>query len=213
MFVKWRMTAQPYTIGPDATVPEAVELMRTKQVRKLPVIHEGRLIGVISQSDIDRASPSVATSFSAGEVAYLIGRLKVARVMSRNPVTIDSEALLEQAAILMRAHKVEMLPVMTGNRLVGVITESDLLEAFIDLNGARDHGSRLVIDAEDSPGVLAKLTSITAEAATNITHVAVYRGQHDRSIVVLGINNFNTERLEEQLTAAGFTIKRRLLND
>lgn len=212
MFVKWRMTSNPYTISPDATVPEAIELMQTKKVRKLPVVKDGQLVGVVSQSDIDRASPSVATSFSAGEVAYLFGKLKIAKVMSRNPITIDSEALLEQAAILMRDNRIEMLPVMTEGKLVGVITESDLLEAFLELNGARDHGSRLVIDAEDSPGVMAKLTSITAEAATNITHVAVYRGQHDRSIVVLGVNTFNTEELEAELAAAGFTVKRRLIN-
>lgn len=66
MFVRWRMTAHPFTVSPSTTVPEAVEMMQTHNVRKLPVVSEGRLVGIISQSDIDRASPSMATSFSAG---------------------------------------------------------------------------------------------------------------------------------------------------
>lgn len=212
MFVKWRMTAQPFTIGPDATVPQAIELMRQHNVRKLPVLSEGKLVGVVSQSDIDRASPSMATSFSAGEVAYLFGKLKVSKVMTRNPETIGVDALLEEAAILMRDKKIEMLPVMDGQRLVGVITESDLLDAFIELQGARENGTRLVIEADDQPGVMAKLSSITGKQETNITNIAVYRSGMERSLVVLGLNTLNTEALEKQLEAEGFSIKYRLRN-
>lgn len=212
MFVKWRMTAQPFTIGPDATVPQAIELMHQHNVRKLPVLSEGKLVGVVSQSDIDRASPSMATSFSAGEVAYLFGKLKVSKVMTRNPETIGVDALLEEAAILMRDKKIEMLPVMDGQRLVGVITESDLLDAFIELQGARENGTRLVIEADDQPGVMAKLSSITGKQETNITNIAVYRSGMERSLVVLGLNTLNTEALEKQLEAEGFSIKYRLRN-
>lgn len=212
MFVKWRMTANPFTISPDATVPQAIEVMRKNKVRKLPVVRDGQLVGIISQSDIDRASPSVATSFSAGEVAYLFGKLKVSRVMTRNPFTIGPDALLEEAAIMMRDHKIEILPVLEGDRLVGVITESDLLESFIELNGARDRGTRLVVEADDQPGVMARLASITGEFGTNITHIAVYRGQLERSLVVLGINSLNTEDLERRIADEGFTLRYRLRN-
>lgn len=210
MFVKWSMTANPFTIGPDATVPQAVEVMRKNNVRKLPVVRDGRLVGIVSQSDIDRASPSLATSFSAGEVAYLLGKLKVAKVMTRNPVTVGPDALLEEAAILMRDRKIEILPVMDGERLVGVITESDLLEAFVELNGARDRGTRFVVEADDQPGVMARLASITGEFGTNITHIAVYRGRLERSLVVLGVNSLNTEDLERRIGEEGFTLKYRL---
>lgn len=210
MFVKWRMTANPFTIGPDATVPQAIELMQQHKVRKLPVLSDGKLVGVVSQSDIDRASPSMATSFSAGEVAYLFTKLKVSRVMSRNPLTIGAEALLEEAAILMRDHKIEMLPVMEADKVVGVITESDILDSFIELNGARQGGTRLVIEADDRPGVMARLSSITGQHSTNITHIAVYRGGLERSLVVLGVNSLNTADLEDDLTADGFTIRYRL---
>ncbi|MFB9619227.1 CBS and ACT domain-containing protein [Brooklawnia cerclae] len=203
------MTSNPFTIGPDATVPEAIELMTTHKVRKLPVLSGGRLVGIVSQSDVDRASPSVATSFSAGEVAYIFSKLKVSKVMTRDPLTIGPDALLEEAAVIMRDNKIEMLPVMDGDRLVGVITESDLLEAFIDLNGARDRGTRLAIEADDQPGVLARLATITGANATNITHVLVYRSHLDRSLVLLGVNTLNTDDLERQLAASGFTVRYR----
>ncbi len=212
MFVKWRMTANPFTIGPDASVPEAIEKMQTNGVRKLPVLSEGKLVGVVSQSDIDRASPSMATSFSAGEVAYLFSKLKVSKVMTRNPVTIGPDALLEEAAILMRDRKIELLPVLDGEKLVGVITESDILDAFVELNGAREDGTRLVIEADDQPGVMARLASITGEFQTNITHIAVYRSGLERSLVVLGINTLNTEELERRFAESGFTLKYRLRN-
>ena len=96
MFVRWRMTAHPFTVSPSTTVPEAVEMMQTHNVRKLPVVSEGRLVGIISQSDIDRASPSMATSFSAGELVYLFSKLKVSKVMTRDPITIGPDALLER---------------------------------------------------------------------------------------------------------------------
>ncbi|MGI5952560.1 MAG: CBS and ACT domain-containing protein [Brooklawnia sp.] len=212
MFVKWRMTASPYTISPDATVPQAIEMMQTKSVRKLPVISDGRLVGVVSQSDIDRASPSMATSFSSGEIAYLFSKLKVSKVMSRNPITIGPDAMLEEAAIVMRDSKIEMLPVMEGNKLVGVITESDLLDAFVELHGAREDCTRLVIEADDQPGVLARMASLTAEFDTNITHLAVYRSGMDRSLIVLGLNSANTEQLEAKLAEEGFTLRYRLNN-
>ncbi len=213
MFVSWRMTAHPFTVSPSTTVPEAVNLMQKHHVRKLPVVSNGRLVGIVSQSDIDRASPSMATSFSAGELIYLFSKLKVSEVMTRHPITIGPDALLDEAAILMRDHKIEILPVIEDDELIGVITESDLLDAFIELNGARVNGTRLIIEADDQPGVMARLASITSEVRTNITHIAVYRGGLERSLVVLGVNTLNTDDLEEKIANAGFTVKYRMRNE
>lgn len=207
MFVKWKMTANPFTISVDATVPQAIELMQNHGVRKLPVMDGHKLVGVVSQSDIDRASPSMATSFSAGEVAYLFSKLKVSKVMTRHPHTIGSEALLEEAAVIMRDNKIEMLPVVDDSVLVGVITESDILDAFIELNGARSSGARLVVEAHDAPGVMASLSALFSQHSVNINHIAVYRSGMDTSLVIIGINSTNTTALESALTSAGFTIR------
>lgn len=213
MFVKLRMTAHPFTVTPETTLPEAIALMEAKGVRHLPVVSEGRVVGVLAPSDIAAAGPSKATTFSAGEINYLLAKLKVAKVMTRDPVTISPDALLEEAAVLMRDHRVEMLPVVDGTRLVGVITESAILDAFIEILGFRDQGTRLTVDATDAPGVLSRLGSITAKHHANIQHLAVYRGEGDRSIVVVGLNTLNTEEIEADLAAEGFVVLYRLQND
>lgn len=211
MFVRSRMTANPFTVTPENTVPEAVAVMQKHSVRHLPVVSDGRVVGVLSHSDIAAASPSPATSFSAGEITYLLAKLKVAKVMTRHPITIGPDALLEEAAVLMRDNKIEMLPVVEGDELVGVITESAILDAFIELLGFRDRGTRLTIDATDAPGVLARLAQATARHHANIQHVAVYRGA-DHSTVVVGVNTPNTDALEADLAADGFTVLAKLVN-
>lgn len=207
MFVKWRMTANPFTIDSGATVPDAIEMMQTHDITKLPVLRDGKLCGVVSQSDLNRALPSDATSLSFGEVAYLLSKLKIYKIMHKNPPTILADAMLEEAAIVMRDSKVEILPVMDEDKVVGVITESDVLDAFIDINGAREPGTRLVIEADDQPGVMSRLARVTGELETNITHIAVYRTGMESSFVLLGVNTVNTTDLEEAFTKAGFQVR------
>ncbi len=212
MFVRLRMTAHPFTVDAQASMLDAMEVMSSKGVRHLPVVDAGRVVGVVSHGDIAAAGPSRATTFSAGEINYLLEKLKVAKVMTRDPITISPDALLEEAAVLMRDHKIEMLPVVDGARLVGVITESAILDAFIEILGFRDRGTRLTIDATDAPGVLARLTAVTAKHDANIQHLAVYRGEGDRSIVVVGLNSLNTDEIESDLVAEGFRVLYKLQN-
>lgn len=213
MFVKLRMTAHPFTVTPETTLPEAIALMEAKGVRHLPVVSEGRVVGVLAPSDIAAAGPSKATTFAAGEINYLLAKLKVAKVMTRDPLTISPDALLEEAAVLMRDNKVEILPVVEGERLVGVITESAILDAFIEILGFRDPGTRLTVDATDAPGVLSQLATVTATHDANIQHLAVYRGEGDRSIVVVGVNSLNTDDIEADLARLGFSVLYKLQND
>ena len=211
MFVRTRMTANPFTVTPESTVPQAQEIMQRHTVRHLPVVSGGKVVGVLSNSDVAGALPSRATSLSAAELTYLVNRLKVSSVMSRHPITISPDALLEEAAVAMRDNKIEMLPVVEGDVLVGVITESAILDAFIELLGFRDQGTRLTVDASDAPGVLAKLGQAAARHHANIQHVAVYRGA-DRSTVVIGVNTPNTAELEADLAAEGIVVLAKLVN-
>ncbi len=211
MFVHHRMTAEPFTVGPDDTMPKAVTLMKEKGIRHLPVVRDGRVVGVLSKGDVDAAGPSRATSLSAGEITYLMNKLKVSSIMTPDPVTVAPGALLEEAAVLMRDRRIEMLPVVDDGRLVGVITESAILDAFIEILGFRDRGTRLTIDALDVPGALEKLGAITAAHHANVQHVAVYRGS-ERSTVVLGVNTPNAQGIVTDLEAAGFRVQYVLVN-
>ena len=206
MFVKQRMTTNPFTVTPDHSIPDALSVMTERGVRHLPVVEGRRVVGVISRNDIAAASPSKATTLSAQEATYLISKLRVAKVMSRPAVVISPDALLEEAATVLRDGKIEMLPVVADGALVGVITESDILDAFIDILGFRDVGIRLTIEAPDEPGMLSLMTGITAAHQANIQHLAVHRGNLDTSVVVVGLNTPNTQAIEADLEAAGMRI-------
>jgi acetoin utilization protein AcuB len=212
MFVKNKMTTNPFTISPDQTILDAHEIMKEHGVKRLPVMKKGKLVGIVSKEDILRASPSKATTFSMGEITYLLSKTKISMIMSKNPLTISPNALLEEAAILMRDNSVGFLPVVDNEKLVGIITESDIFDSFIELLGFRERGTRLTIEAVDEPGIMSNLTSIIGEYGANITNVAVYRGVGGKSAIVVGINSLNTEEIEKSIVSQGFKIIYKLQN-
>lgn len=212
MFVRKKMTSNPFTISPDHTIPDAQELMTQYNIRRLPVLKNGKLVGVVSKEDILRASPSKATTFSVGEINYLLAKTKISKIMTKDPIAISSNALLEEAATLMRDHSVSFLPVVDDNKLVGIITESDIFDAFIELLGFREKGTRLTIEAVDAPGIMSKLTSIIGDFGANISNVAVYQGTAGKSTVVIGINSLNTSDIEKTIEEQGFRILYKLQN-
>ncbi len=212
MFVKNKMTANPFTISADQTIPDAHEIMAQNGVKRLPVMKSGKLVGVVSKEDIVQASPSKATSFSMGEITYLLSKTKISQIMNKNPFTISSNALLEEAAILMRDNNVSFLPVVDNDKLVGIITESNIFDSFIELLGFREPGTRLTVEANDEPGIMANLTGIIGDFGANITHVAVYRGTGGKSSIVIGINSFNTAEMEKSIESHGYKILYKLQN-
>lgn len=212
MFVKNKMTGNPFTIEFDKTILDAHELMTEHGIRRMPVMKKGKLLGIVTKEDILRASPSKATSFSMGEITYLLSKTKMNQIMTKDPIYISPDALLEEAAILMRDNHISFLPVVDDGKLVGVITESAIFDSFIELLGFREHGTRLTVEADDAPGIMSTLTSIIGQYGANITHVAVYRGVGGKSAVVLGINSLNTSDMEKSIEKQGFKIIYKLQN-
>lgn len=212
MFVKNKMTANPFTISYDQTIPDAQEIMMQHGVKRLPVLKNGKLVGIVSKEDIVRSSPSAATSFSIGEITYILAKTKIKDIMTKDPVTISSSALLEEAATLMRDNDVSFLPVVDNDKLVGIITESDIFDSFIELLSFREPGTRLTVEVEDAPGIMSNLTSIIGKYGANINHAAVYRGANGKSAVVVGINSLNTAEIEKSIEDQGFKILYKLQN-
>ncbi len=212
MFVKNKMTTNPFTISPDCTIPDAQNVMSRSNVKRLPVVKDGKLVGVVSREDIAQASPSKATSFSAGELTYLLSRTQISGIMKKDVITIAPDALLEEAAIVMRGNDISFLPVIQNDKLAGVITEGDIFDAFVSLLGFRDPGTRLTIEVEDIPGIMASIGGIFAEFDANISHIAVYTGESGKSAVVIGTRTFNTEQIEKSIEAKGYKIIYKLQN-
>ncbi len=125
------MTPNPITIDPKTTLPEAHKLMKECHIRRLPVVDHGRVVGILTLGDIREASPSDATSLSIFELNYLLAKLNVEKIMTRDPITIAPTATIREAAQLMLEHKIGGLPVVEDEKLVGIITESDIFRVLV----------------------------------------------------------------------------------
>ncbi len=209
MYVKNSMTTNPYTLSPEATIAEAIELMRAKNVKRLPVVKNDSLIGIITHGQLLEVSPSPATSLSVFEINYLLAKTKIDSIMTRKVITVSPDMLLEEAALLMREHKIGGLPVVSDNKLVGIITETDLFDAFIEIMGFRDKGSRIALDiGQDHPGVLAEVTGIIAGFNINITHLAAFRSE-----MIVRVNTTNIAEILTAIEARGYRIVSILKNE
>ena len=125
------MTTNPITIEPHTTLPEAHKLMTERHIRRLPVVDAGKVVGILTLGDVREASPSGATSLSIFELNYLLAKLTVDKMMTRDPLTITSTATIREAARLMLTHKIAGLPVVEEGKLVGIITESDIFRVLV----------------------------------------------------------------------------------
>ena len=131
MRVRELMTGAPITVGPDTPVFEARQLMLKERIRHLLVTDGSRLAGIVTDRDIRLNLPSQATSLSVWEVNYLLARLTVGKVMSKTVISVGPEKEAHEAARLMLEHKIGAVPVVEGERLLGIITETDVLRAFV----------------------------------------------------------------------------------
>jgi CBS domain-containing protein len=121
------MTRDVISISPDTSLTEAHQIMKTKRIRRLPVVDHEKVIGIVTLGDVRAAEPSMASSLSIWEINDLLANLKVSKIMTRNPITINQNASIGEAATLMLENKFSGLPVIDEqNHLVGMITESDI---------------------------------------------------------------------------------------
>ena len=202
MYVKNRMSANPYTIEEDAPITEVIELMRQKNLKRVPVVRGDRVVGMLTNTDIQKVSPTKATTLSIYELNYLLSKTKVSDAMSKEVISIGPDALLEEAALLMRDNKVGTLVVVEDGKLVGIITESDIFDAFIDLFGFRNAGSRITINAADVPGALADIRYSVQAPTSPISLPTGTAGRSD----VIRTNAINTESIEKKLEGNGYKV-------
>jgi acetoin utilization protein AcuB len=178
MLVGERMTRNPVTILDSASIDDGLHLMRERKVRRLPVLDaSGKMVGIVSDKDLLHAAPSPATSLSVYELHYLLAKLTVKQVMSSPVISVGPETPLEEAARVMADNKIGGLPVVEGDRLVGIVTETDVFKILVELLGARSPGLRITVAVAEGKGVLARLTQSLAELGANIISVVTYAGQ------------------------------------
>ncbi len=125
------MTPAPVTAVPSTTLPEALKLMEHHNIRRLPVCEKGRLLGIVTRGDLRGAQPSQATTLSVFELHYLVGRITLDQFMTRDPITVTPDTTIGEAARIMLERKISGLPVLENEKLVGIITESDIFRLVV----------------------------------------------------------------------------------
>ena len=185
MLVGERMRRNPVTVTEDVGIGEALRIMKDNKIRRLPVLNRhGKLVGIVSEKDLLQASPSQATTLSIFELNYLLSRLTVKKVMTSPVITVDEQTPLEEAARIMVDNRIGGLPVVEGDELVGIITETDLFKIFLEMLGARASGVRLTLELPDQRGMLADLTTSIAGVGGNIISLGTFAGNTPNTALV-----------------------------
>lgn len=210
MLVRAVMTPNPVTVTEETTVHEAMEAMQKGNFGRLLVTRGDRLVGIVTELDLMRISPSAATTLSIWEQNALLAKMRVKDVMTTDPVTIGPDATVEEAALLMRDLHISGLPVVENDKVIGIVTERDLFDAFVDLMHAPKPGARITLRVVNEIGVLAKMTRVVSDLGINILAIAAFDDEEDEdnvhSFVVLKVDTKDTERLIEALEAVGFSV-------
>jgi len=193
MLVKDRMRHPVITTYPETTLPEALDIMNREHIRRLPIVDKrGHVIGIVSENDLLKASPSEATTLSVWEARELTRKIKLDDIMTRDVITVADDTPLEEAARIMADTQISGLPVMHEGKLVGMITETDLFKTFLELLGGRDPGVRISVMVPRGPGQIAKITAAIFQLGGDIVALATSEGDNKESgqitIKVAGVN-------------------------
>ncbi len=192
MLVVERMTRTPLTITGETTVEEALSILARQKKRHLPVLDaDENLVGIVSEKDLLRAHLDEA----------------VAKVMTRDVITVTEYTALEDAARTMADRRISSLPVMRDGKMVGIITEADLFQIFLELLGAREEGVRLTMLVPEERGILASLTSEIAHMGGNIIALSTFQGQDPTNrMVTVKVSDAPREKLVAIMEALGMEI-------
>lgn len=209
MLVEKRMKPNPVTVTPQDSFRHAMTLIRQKGIRHLPVVEGTRLVGIVTDRDLRQASPSPATSLEIHELHYLLEKVKVREIMTRKVHTVAPDTPIELAARLMLEHRIGGLPVLQAGELVGILTETDILTAFVEVMGLHKEQTRLELVLEDRAGAFLEVCRIIQEQggdiASVVTATATHRGE-EKKVLIFRLEGVRIDPLVESLEASGHTV-------
>lgn len=208
MRVRDKMTSDPVFITPQTTIADALTSMREGNFRRLPVLDRGKLVGIVTDRDLSEVSPSPATSLSVFELNYLLSSTKIKTLIKKQQViSISPDEILEKAALVMRDHQIGAIPVVEDNKLVGIITESDIFDAFMEMMGLRDAGTRLELVLDDKPGMLVRVAENVWKNGGDISHLAVFHDTPGKANLVLQLRTKDVDNIIEALKEQGIIVR------
>lgn len=205
MLVEEIMNTSIPTLTPSHTINDALQLLKEKRIRHIPIINSDKeVLGVVTDRDLKEATPSTLLSSHNLEIYDL----PLEKIMTRNPIIGHPLDFVEETASIFYDNRIGCLPIVSQGKLVGMITESDLLYKFIELTGSHQPGSQIEVRVPNKPGVLFEVSKVFYEQKTNVLSVLVYpdKTNDDYKILVLRVKTMNPLKLIEEIRAEGFEV-------
>lgn len=196
MKIKSLMIPDPITIKKNASIKDAIEIMKTNSIRHLPVVDdENKLEGFVTLADL-----------KVGLIPSMVAGLTLADLMIKEPVTVDPNNDIEIAAQLIYKYKISGIPVVRKGKLVGIITESDLLRAFIDMMGILNASSRVDVSLKTEPGEFRKVLQILEECGAEIINVGLTPQRTRKKTYSFRLSPCKTDVIRKALEKEGFKV-------
>ncbi len=178
MRVRHIMTSPVITVPSDTPVLEAAKIMKEHRIERLPVVDDGKIVGIVTKDRVLRASPSMATSLSLHEIHYLFAKLTVKEIMQRNVVTVSPDTTVENAVRLAQEKRVGCLPVVEDGQVVGILTTNDFFYLVLNpLLGIGEKGSRVIVRHCDTPDQMVKALQCVKDMGHEVLNAAYLRSR------------------------------------
>lgn len=196
MKIRDLMVTDPITIYPDATIADAIELMKTNSIRHLPVINDDNYLrGFVTLADLKR-----------GLIPSMLSDLDLLDLMILDPITVGPDDDIEIAAQLIYKHKISGMPVVLEDQLVGILTESDIFRAFIDMMGILTASSRIDVAMKDEPGAFKEALQIINDSGGDIINVGMATLQTDKKVYYIRLSACKTDPICRALEINGYEV-------
>ena len=207
MLVEDVMQAPVITITPKTSLPEAMRLVRHRGIRHLPVVEDDRLVGIVSDRDLKQAMASPATALESHELRYLLDAVTVDEIMTRAVVTVGRMFPIEEAARLMVTEKISALPVTERGKLIGIVTETDVLELFVKGMGAGQPSSRIDVRLGRNSTALAELVHAVEDASVEICSIMTLGDRTGGKDVVIRVGSIDPRLAVANLQRRGYAVR------
>jgi acetoin utilization protein AcuB len=208
MLVKDRMTSDPVVITTDTSLKEALEIVRSKPFRHLPVLDEnGKLVGIVTEKSLVYASPTSTTALSVFEVDYILSRTKVGQIIQGSVVTVGPDWPVEEAARVMVDRRIGCLPVVEDDKLVGIISDTDIFRVFVEGLGGGHPSLRITVVVPEKVGSLARITSRVVALGGNIYSLGIFWGERPEDrVIVFRLEGVDRDIAVQALEADGIQV-------
>ena len=208
MKIRDLMSTNVVTVSEDTSIHDAKKIMDAHKIRRLPVMKKDKLVGLVTKHMLLEASPSPATSLSIHELHYLLAKMTVKEIMVKNPYTISPDMPAEEALQLGQEMGYGAFPVMEDGRLVGMVTESDIVRLMTRVLGVREKGKRIDIKGSKNFGDMKRIMEILDEHKTILLSMMTLPPEHedDDWLVVLRLKSEDAEPIARELKSSGFNV-------